>query len=149
MDSLLAPFRKIMRELCPSKDLRLPSVTPWTMLSFTIVLPVLSAIPRQRPHSKSHNFLLIPPIEVFLSILEFGRHEPSNALGLILVTPNLLRWEVFPTPRGPHPYLDHLSPLTNGTTSLERHFGVPLVPMVLWALLKERCATIWKQYITT
>ena len=38
------------------------------------------------PYSKPHNFLSTPPIEVFLGILESRCYEPSNALGLILVT---------------------------------------------------------------
>ena len=54
-------------------------------------------------HSKYHNFLPTPLIEVFLGILESQCHEPSNAQGLTLVTPSLHGWEAFPTPRGPHP----------------------------------------------
>ena len=41
----------------------------------------------------------------------------------------------------PHPHWDHFGPITNGTTSLERHSGVPLRPMVFWKFLMERCAT--------
>jgi len=41
-----------------------------------------------------------------------------------------------------HPKKGCLVPLTNGVTSLGCHSGVPLVPMVLRALLMERCATI-------
>ena len=40
---------------------------------------------------------------------------------------------------GPHPCLDHLVLLTNGATSPGCHSGVLLVPMVLRALLMERC----------
>ena len=46
-----------------------------------------------------------------------------------------------PNARGPHPHLDHLGPLTNGATSPGCHCGVPLMPMVFWTLLVERCAT--------
>ena len=98
--------------------------------------------PQVLSHSKPHNFLLTPSIEVFLSILESRRHEPPNALGLTLVSPSPCGWEVFSTPRGHHPHYYHLGPLTNGTTSPGSHSGVPFVPMVLRALLKERCATL-------
>ena len=42
--------------------------------------------PEVAPHSNPHNFLFTPSIEVFLSILESEHYEPSNALGLTLVT---------------------------------------------------------------
>ena len=35
-----------------------------------------------------------------------------------------------------------LGPLTNGATSPRCHSGVPLVPMVFWALLMETCVTL-------
>ena len=42
---------------------------------------------------------------------------------------------------GPSPTLGSLRPLTSGVTSPRCHSGVPLVPMVLWALLMKRCMT--------
>jgi hypothetical protein len=38
--------------------------------------------------------------------------------------------------------LDHLGPLTNGATNPGGHSKVPFVPIMFWALLMERCATI-------
>ena len=103
MGSLLAPFEQVFTELRPSKESGLPGVT-WGVLSLTTALTLLGAVPRQPLHSKLHNFLPTPPIEVFLGILESQRHEPCNALGLTFVTPSLRGWEAFPTPGGPHPH---------------------------------------------
>ena len=88
MDSSLVPFGQVFTELCPSKESGLLGITSWIVLSFTTTLPMLGA----------HNFLLTPPIEVFLSTLKSECHEPSNALGLILVIPGSCGWEAFPGP---------------------------------------------------
>ena len=62
------------------------------------ITPSVGRCPLATPHSNPHNFLLTPPIEVFLSILESARHKPSNTLGLTLVTPSSCGWEAFQRP---------------------------------------------------
>ena len=50
------------------------------------------------PQSNCHISKLIPPIEVFLNILESSYHELRIAYGLTLMTPSLYGWNAFPTP---------------------------------------------------
>ena len=42
-------------------------------------------------------------------------------------------------PWGPHPHYAHLDPFIHGATSSKYYFKLPFVPMVLQALIKERC----------
>ena len=84
MDSLLASFEQVLRNLCLSK--------PWQSRE---PLPG-HCCPGTTPHSNCH--ILTPLIEVFLRILKFARHKLRIADGLTLVTSKLHGWEAFPTP---------------------------------------------------
>lgn len=67
---------------------------------------------------------------MFFSIIEFGCHKLPNVDGLTFVTPNLSEWEGVPKAQGPHAHMDHLGPLTIGSTNPRCHSGFPFVPMV-------------------
>ena len=100
-------------------------------------------VPGQHSIQNCHISQLTPPIEVFLNILESSRYELRTAHGLTLMTPSPRGWEAFPTCiRGLHPHQDLLGLFSISATSIGCHSGVPLVPMVFWVFLMERCATM-------
>ena len=90
MDTSLAPFRQVLRSYACS-NLRTPG-------SYSQATSVPRRCLGTAPHSNCHISYLTPPIEVFLSILEYARHELRIAHGLTLMTPSPRGWEVFPTP---------------------------------------------------
>ena len=67
-----------------------------------------------------------------ISILEFGCHKLLVAHGFTLVTLSCRGWEAFSTPGA-------LSPMTPQVPDVTP--GSPFVPIVLQALLMERCVT--------
>jgi hypothetical protein len=77
-----------------------------------------------------------------MSILESSRHELGIAHGLTLMTLSLRGWEVLPTLGALTRTRITWAFFTIGATSHGCHSGIPLVPMVFWASLLKRCATL-------
>ena len=90
MVTSLAPFGQVLRKLCMFKPLQPKSHSR----------PLLSRVMSRDnvPLKVPYLLVLTPPIEVFLSVLELGRHKLLIAYGFFLMTPSLRGWEAFYTP---------------------------------------------------
>ena len=90
MHTSLAPFGQVLRKLCRFKPLQSWEPHPGHCWS--------TALSRDSAQVKVPYLLAHTPNEVFLSILEWARHELRIALGFTLMTPSLRGWEALPTP---------------------------------------------------
>ena len=89
METSLAPFKQVLRKLCMFKPLQ----SRESLLNHNCP----RRCPGTTPHSNCHISQLIPPIQMFLNILELAHHKLYIAHGLTLVTPSLRGWEAFLT----------------------------------------------------
>jgi hypothetical protein len=100
--TFLGPFGQVLRKLCLFEPSQSREPLPRHCCS--------RALSRDNaPLKLGYISLLTPPNEVFLSILEFSRHELCIAHGFTLTILSPLRWEAFPTVGG-SPTLGSLGP---------------------------------------
>ena len=127
IDSSLAQFKQVLRELHPSQALGVLDVISRIVL-FHHSTSILGYCLGIAAYFNLHIFLLTPSIKMIFSILEPRRHKLFNALDLTFVIPNLCE-KVFPTLR---PLLTEssLRPLINRATSPKCHSIVSIVLMV-------------------
>jgi hypothetical protein len=90
MDTSLAPFKQVLRKLCLFKPLQSREPLPGRLCSIVLSR---DKIPLKMPYLQ-----LTPQIEVFLSVLELGRHKLLITYGFTIMTPSLCGWEAFKTP---------------------------------------------------
>ena len=88
MHTLLAPCGQVLRKICLFKPLQSREPLPDHCC--------FMALSHDSAPLKVSYLLAQTSVEVFLSILEFARHEQRIAHGP-LMTPSLRGWEVFPT----------------------------------------------------